>query len=218
VSDAGEPDDVGNDEPRPEGTRRHGGSFDGGYRPPPELPPPPDDATLDDFFRHYGPNREAMSRELKRRKHEKHLRLIVAGQLGVDPDAERPSGGESRHESRPREPDMPRPSETPRLPAGLQFFAHATIQRAVKLFASGTTRNDVAKRVPKLGSSHNATRVAKLSAGGLLSLNNQGKLVADGRVARRAGRIGLRYLDERSTGWLDPLTCAPPPTSKGGPG
>ena len=38
----------------------------------------------------------------------------------------------------------------------------------------------------------------------LLRLNASGKLVVDGRVARKGSRYVLRYLDEPGTRWLDP--------------
>jgi hypothetical protein len=99
-------------------------------------------------------------------------------------------------------------SGAPPLPLGLNWFAHGKIQQAVKLFAAGSTRNDVAtsaKLQPK-----DATRVRNLAAGGLLPLNEQRKLVPDPRVARAKGQIALRYLDESGQRWLDPHDDRPP--------
>lgn len=97
----------------------------------------------------------------------------------------------------------------PDLPRGLNTFTHGTVQKAVVLFGRGSTRNEVvelAGLAPK-----DATRVRNLWAGGLLPLNERGKLVPDPRVAKVGRRIALRYLDERRENWLDPHDAPPPP-------
>ena len=62
-----------------------------------------------------------------------------------------------------------------------------------------------------------ATRLRNLRDGGLLSLNDRGKILVDPRVGRVGGRIALRYLDDRGEKWLDPYTD-PPPAVGGGSG
>jgi hypothetical protein len=99
------------------------------------------------------------------------------------------------------------------LPHGLKWFTHGQIQQAVKLFAVGMTRNDVAKATG--AGSKNATRVRNLIDGGLLPLNEERKLIVSPRVARQGGRLALRYLDERGERWLDPHKD-PPATTRGG--
>jgi hypothetical protein len=104
-----------------------------------------------------------------------------------------------------------RAATRPELPKGVNVYSHATIKQAVILLANGTTGNDVA-RVAKL-EVQDATRVRNLVDAGLLRLNENGKLVANPRVARPGGRIVLRYL--LGGRWLDPHRD-PPPTAQGG--
>jgi hypothetical protein len=103
------------------------------------------------------------------------------------------------------------PGPPPELPKGVLAYRHATIKQAVTLFANGTTRNDVAKAVklqPK-----DATRVRNLVDGGLLRLNEEGKLVVHPTVGRPRGLIVLRY--HKVGHWFDPHDYPPPPRGAG---
>ena len=96
----------------------------------------------------------------------------------------------------------------PELPKGVNAFTHGTIEKAVRLLAGGSTRNEAARRA-RLGAK-DATRVRNLRDGGLLPLNAGGRLVADPRVARAGRRIVLRYVDDDGGRWLDPHDAPPP--------
>jgi hypothetical protein len=106
----------------------------------------------------------------------------------------------------------PRPMAVPPLPNGVKLYRNGTILKAVELFESRQTRNDAAggaRLTP-----NDATRVRNLHRGGLLPLNEKGKLVPDPRVGSARGKIALRYLDERGEQWLDPYK-SPPPLAEG---
>jgi hypothetical protein len=109
-----------------------------------------------------------------------------------EPPVEQPHGPELRR----REATWPK-----QAPA---MFSWAKIQNAVRYFVDGSTRNDVAAKA-KLPL-HDATRVRKMWANGLLHLNEQGKLVPDPRVRQVKNKIALRYWDDESGAWLDPRT------------
>jgi len=98
--------------------------------------------------------------------------------------------------------------ELPLLPQRAASFTFGTVEKAVRGFEGGRTRNEVATDA-RLRSPHNATRIRRLCDGGLLRLNDEGKLVVSPRVARTGQRIVLRYLDERGERWLDPLDRSP---------
>jgi hypothetical protein len=109
-----------------------------------------------------------------------------------EPALEQPHGPELRHRG------AAWPKQAPAM------FSWAKIQNAVRYFVDGYTRNDVAEKA-KLPL-HDATRVRKMWANGLLHLNEQGKLVTDPRVRTVKNKIALRYWDDQSGAWLDPNT------------
>jgi hypothetical protein len=111
-------------------------------------------------------------------------------------------------------PDQQNPTRLPSLSKDVATYAPSTIAKAVRLFEVGTTRNEVAELTARL-KRPDATRVRNLWSGGLLPLNQKGKLVPSPRVARVRGRIALRYLDGAGGRWLDPKTDPPPPAQGG---
>jgi hypothetical protein len=140
--------------------------------------------------------RESIRKDLKRRQREARADKIERYRLA---EAKR------RYEDAERQQERAEPP--PALPLGLTWYAHGTLQQAVRLLAKDVSRNDVAKTT-KL-SPKDATRAHNLQSGDLLRLNEQRKLIVSPRVARKRGRIALRYLDGRSERWLDPHTDPP---------
>lgn len=145
--------------------------------------------------------RKRLQRE-RREKQEAELRKAEARRLELEiGELERRAAEQTdpQHEAR----------LLPDLPLQLDSFAHGKILRAVRLADSDVGRNEVA-RGAKL-TPQNATRVRRMTAAGLFSLNERGKLVVDARVAQVGGRIALRYLSERGERWLDPYFVSPLP-------
>ena len=97
------------------------------------------------------------------------------------------------------EPSLVRPRP---LPADVNLFAFASIQKAVRLFAEDESLNTVAGDT--IFSPHDATRIRRLWESHYLTLNDERVLRIDPRVGRVGKQYALRVWDERSGRWLDP--------------
>jgi hypothetical protein len=100
--------------------------------------------------------------------------------------------------------DVAASDRTPLRP-NLGDHSRATIKHAVELFLD---RDKSSTALAMELSTPNATRLRRMVRAGLIDLNHNGEpgLWVDPRVGtREGGRIVLRYWDERSRDWVDPL-------------
>ncbi len=107
---------------------------------------------------------------------------------------------------------------TPPLPNPKQLnsYTHGTLEKAVKQFARDGTVGDVVRGAKRAQMPRpDARRVRALWVGKLFRLNASGRLLVDGRVARKVvgttSRYVLRYLSAAGTSWLDPNREPPKP-------
>jgi hypothetical protein len=93
------------------------------------------------------------------------------------------------------------------LPPDVNLHRFSSIQKAVRLFADGATRNDVARAT--IFGEKDATRIRRLRDDEYLWLNDERKLGVSALVGRKGQRYALRVWTPG--GWIDPLDSGSTP-------